>query len=148
VPNLRLPAGCSAYSYSVLRMPRTIYSQRPDSNIDARESATISHWTSELRRFRQPCKVRPSQSTAVDAADHACTRLLWTPPGETTHIEKALGEATPEDLRHFCFKDCAIYLTGTRSSCGRGTLQLYEKIYRRWYPTRADDTDISHGEST
>jgi hypothetical protein len=59
---------------------------------------------------------------------------------------KRLPDLTPEECRRFCFKDCALYIVGTSECCLFGQQQLFEKIYRRWYPTRASDVDLSHGE--
>ncbi|SMY19848.1 unnamed protein product [Zymoseptoria tritici ST99CH_1A5] len=127
-------------------MPNTIYGPLPNNDTDPRNYADTTHRDKELVRFKLPCKVLFPADSADDSPEYTSGRSLsWAPRDNYRCLPaKRLGELTPEDCRHFCFEDCAVYLVAKVGRCGYGIEQLYDKLYRRWYPTRAEDTDISH----
>lgn len=120
---------------SSIDMPRTIWNHDrlgSDSDSDVRNDAEQVHWSQQERSFRDPLYVYPPQ-------------LHWLPRSTTKWAKKPIEELVPEDCRRFCFKDCAVYAV-----CQGGTnkwwrQQLHDKIYRYWFPSRSEDTDISHG---
>jgi len=59
--------------------------------------------------------------------------------------EKPRNELLAEDYRRFCYKDCALYGVGERGTSQLLRRQAFDRIYRLWFPSRADDVDISHG---
>lgn len=109
------------------------------SEQEIRWSAQESHWTDQYRAFAFHFRVGSATSNSDDHIDYP---IFWQPTRSNKSIAKSLGGLTPEESRIFCFKDCAVYAVGNSYITWRR--QLYDKIYRCWYPSRAEYTDLSH----
>lgn len=134
-------------------MPRTIYG--PGANEAAfdrneanhRADAESSHWRQQARSINEPFGVmrRITETTEIPTTNDADRPVRWQPFDTLEITTKTLGQLEPEDSRTFCFKDTALYIVARTQSRPSWRRQLYETIYRRWFPNRAEDTDLSHG---
>lgn len=56
---------------------------------------------------------------------------------------RQFGKLKPDDCNPFCWKDCAIF--GNVGVTGADHFTLMDRVYREWYPHRAEDKDVSDG---
>lgn len=122
-------------------MPQTIFNPDSRSEDAARAEAQGMHHWEQYMTFMRACFITSKASEEKKMDNH----LSWQRPFSTVWIEKSCDDLTAEDCAQFCFKDCALYAVSAGFYSSFWQLSIFEKIYRRWYPTRAEDVDISHG---
>lgn len=130
-------------------MPRTSFSRGPGeehwSDQELRHEAERCHYGRQWSDFWSVFKVRrPPGNAAIDDGDHdeQAKRRPIKPPLFLGNITLNVDQLPPAVVRKFCFKDCMVYNIAASHHLWR--TDLYWRIYRRWYPSRAQDTDISH----
>jgi len=127
-------------------MPRTVFGPGLSFPKDAeglRRSAELQHHRQQEKSFLFPLSI-----SLDEAAGQGSTDAVWKWQHHyymNRDYEKKRDELTAEEHRRFCFKDCAIYGVSETNTSHAIRRQLFDRIYRRWFPTRAEDVDISHG---
>ena len=111
-------------------MPSTISQPDPRWKDDSRWNnpshlracAEEAHYEPQRKAFHIPLYIYPNH--------HAQTTY------QVPHISS-------KDCRDFCWKDCVIY--GNAGLTANDHHTLLERVYREWYPHRAEDKNVSDG---
>ena len=129
-------------------MPRTIFGPGPSFPEDPdrlREVAETKHRAQHERAFQRPLTI--SAKPNDESSPENNTDGLWSWGHHywmNKNYIKAHEELNAEDYRRFCFKDCTLYITSATGVSPLLTRHLFDRIYRYWFPSRAEDVDISH----
>ena len=133
-------------------MPRTLWEPDPRWPSDPyylRAQAEEFHHETLRKIFALPPKLSlPKQTSSSEREEQFSRMLSFRRYNSNQSTSRQLSELKPDDVKIFCWKDCAVYGLHTSIAGQVGSINTYallERGYRAWFPRRSTDRDVSDG---